>query len=40
MNSPRAAITSVEQSAGVKFTYIGQNMVFQDTTPTRGARRR
>jgi ferric-dicitrate binding protein FerR (iron transport regulator) len=40
MNSPRAAITSVEQSAGVKFTYVGQNMVFQDTTPTRGARRR
>ncbi len=40
MNSPRAAITSVEQSAGVKFTYVGQNMVFQDTTPTRPARRR
>jgi transmembrane sensor len=40
MNSPRAAITSVEQSAGVKFTYVGQNMVFQDTTPSRPARRR
>ena len=40
MNSPRAAITSVEQSAGVKFTYVGQNMVFQDTTPTKPARRR
>lgn len=38
MNSPRAAITSVEQSAGVKFTYVGQNMVFQDTTPSRPAR--
>ena len=40
MNSPRAAITSVEQSAGVKFTYVGQNMVFQDTQPSRPARRR
>jgi ferric-dicitrate binding protein FerR (iron transport regulator) len=40
MGSNRAAIASVEQSAGVKFTYVGQNMTFQDTTPSRPARRR
>jgi ferric-dicitrate binding protein FerR (iron transport regulator) len=32
MNSPKEAITSVEQSGGLKFTYIGENMAFQDTT--------
>jgi ferric-dicitrate binding protein FerR (iron transport regulator) len=38
-NSKMEAIKSVEKSAGVKFTYVGENMVFQDTTPTRGARK-
>lgn len=31
ITSPREAITSVEQSAGVKFTYVGETMTFQDT---------
>ena len=39
-NSKMEAIKSVEKSAGVKFTYVGENMVFQDTTPSRPARRR
>ena len=33
INSPKEAITSVEQSGGLKFTYIGENMAFQDTIP-------
>jgi transmembrane sensor len=37
INSPKEALASVEKSAGVKFAYIGENMVFQDTVPTRGA---
>jgi ferric-dicitrate binding protein FerR (iron transport regulator) len=36
VNSPKEAITSVEQSGGLKFTYIGENMAFKDTVP--GAR--
>jgi ferric-dicitrate binding protein FerR (iron transport regulator) len=31
VNSPKEAISSVEQSGGLKFTYIGENMAFQDT---------
>jgi len=31
LNSPKEAITSVEQSGGLKFAYIGDNMAFQDT---------
>lgn len=31
INSPREAIASVEKSAGVKFTYVGEAMTFQDT---------
>jgi ferric-dicitrate binding protein FerR (iron transport regulator) len=38
-NSQREAITSVEKSAGVKFTYIGENMVFEDTVPSKAAPR-
>ena len=38
-NSKMEAIKSVEKSAGVKFTYVGENMVFQDTVPSRGARK-
>jgi len=37
MNSPKEAITSVEQSGGLKFTYIGENMAFQDTTGAKAA---
>ena len=33
LNSPKEAITSVEQSGGLKFAYIGDNMAFQDTVP-------
>ena len=43
LNSPREAITSVEQSAGVKFSYVGENMTFTDTVgtaaPSRARRR-
>ena len=39
-NSKMEAIKSVEKSAGVKFTYVGENMVFTDTTPSRPAARR
>jgi ferric-dicitrate binding protein FerR (iron transport regulator) len=31
LNSPKEAIASVEKSAGVHFTYIGENMAFEDT---------
>ena len=34
IDSKTAAIASVERSGGVKFSYIGANMAFQDTTPT------
>jgi ferric-dicitrate binding protein FerR (iron transport regulator) len=43
LNSPREAITSVEQSGGLKFSYVGENMTFTDTVGAaapRGARRR
>lgn len=40
VNSPREAIASVEQSGGLKFTYVGENMVFEDTVPSRAPRRR
>ena len=44
LNSPREAISSVEQSGGLKFSYVGDNMTFTDTVgtaaPGRGARRR
>lgn len=35
VNSPKEAIASVEQSGGLKFTYVGENMVFQDTVGTK-----
>lgn len=37
LNSPKEAITSVEQSGGLKFTYIGENMAFEDTTGAKAA---
>ena len=40
LNSPREAITSVEQSAGVKFSYVGDNMTFTDTAGAAPAARR
>jgi transmembrane sensor len=41
-NSPREALTSIERSGGLKFSYIGENMVFQDTAPSgkRGTKAR
>lgn len=36
-NSQREAIASVEASGGLRFTYIGENMVFEDTTASRAA---
>lgn len=39
-NSKMEAIKSVEKSGGLKFSYVGDNMVFQDTTPTRSTKRR
>lgn len=39
VNSPKEAITSVEQSGGLKFTYIGENMAFEDTAATKGSAR-
>jgi ferric-dicitrate binding protein FerR (iron transport regulator) len=36
-NSQREAISSVERSAGVKFSYVGENMVFEDTVPGAAA---
>jgi ferric-dicitrate binding protein FerR (iron transport regulator) len=39
INSPKEAIASVERSGGLKFTYVGQTMAFQDTVPSRPARR-
>lgn len=37
ITSKKAAIAAVEQSGGLRFTYIGDNMAFQDTLP-RGRR--
>jgi len=37
INSPKEAITSVEQSGGLKFTYIGENMAFEDTVASKPA---
>ena len=37
--SAKEAISAVEQSGGLKFTYIGEAMAFQDTAPSRGGRR-
>ena len=37
LNSPREAIASIEKSGGVKFTYIGENMAFEDTAKKAGA---
>lgn len=39
ITSKKAAIASVEQSGGMRFTYIGESMAFQDTLPSRGGRR-
>ena len=39
ITSKKAAIASVEQSGGMRFTYVGENMAFQDTLPSRGGRR-
>jgi ferric-dicitrate binding protein FerR (iron transport regulator) len=38
ITSKKAAIAAVEQSGGMRFTYIGENMAFQDTLPSRGRR--
>jgi ferric-dicitrate binding protein FerR (iron transport regulator) len=38
LGSRQEAISAVEQSGGLKFTYIGENMAFQDTLPSRGRR--
>ena len=40
LNSPREAISSVEQSGGLKFSYVGENMTFTDTVGTAAPRRR
>jgi ferric-dicitrate binding protein FerR (iron transport regulator) len=37
VNSPKEAISSIEESGGLKFTYIGENMAFQDTAAARTA---
>jgi ferric-dicitrate binding protein FerR (iron transport regulator) len=37
INSQREAIASVEKSGGMKFTYIGENMAFTDTVPSKPA---
>jgi ferric-dicitrate binding protein FerR (iron transport regulator) len=36
VNSPREAITSVEQSGGLKFAYVGESMTFSDTLASKG----
>lgn len=33
VDSKNGAIASIEKSGGLKFTYVGENMAFQDTTP-------
>lgn len=40
VNSPNEAIKSVEKSGGLKFTYVGENMAFQDTAAARAATKR
>jgi ferric-dicitrate binding protein FerR (iron transport regulator) len=40
VNSPKEAIASVEKSGGLKFTYVGENMAFQDTAVARAATKR
>ncbi|MEX2178779.1 MAG: FecR domain-containing protein [Gemmatimonadaceae bacterium] len=40
IGSQREAINSVEKSAGLKFTYVGENMTFTDTISSRPAGRR
>ncbi|HYC49463.1 MAG TPA: FecR family protein [Gemmatimonadaceae bacterium] len=40
MNSRGGAVRSIEQSGGLRFTQIGDNMAFEDTLPSRPARRR
>ena len=40
VNSPNEAIKSVEKSGGLKFTYVGENMAFQDTAAARTATKR
>jgi ferric-dicitrate binding protein FerR (iron transport regulator) len=40
VNSPNEAIKSVEKSGGLKFTYVGQNMAFQDTSAARAGTKR
>ena len=42
-NSPREALTSIEKSGNLKFSYVGENMVFQDAqapAATRGTKAR
>jgi ferric-dicitrate binding protein FerR (iron transport regulator) len=39
-NSPNEAIKSVEKSGGLKFTYVGDNMAFQDTAVARTSTKR
>jgi ferric-dicitrate binding protein FerR (iron transport regulator) len=39
-NSQREAIASVEASGGLRFTYIGENMAFEDTVASRPATKR
>src|SRR5919108_3863991 len=37
VNSPKEAISSIEESGGLKFTYIGENKAFQDTAGAKAA---
>jgi ferric-dicitrate binding protein FerR (iron transport regulator) len=39
-NSQREAIASVETSGGLRFTYIGENMAFEDTAASRAGTKR
>jgi len=39
MGAQKTAISAAEQSAGLKFTYIGDTMAFVDAPPSRGGRR-
>lgn len=40
VNSPKEAIASVERSGGLKFTYVGDNMAFQDTAGAKATKRK
>jgi hypothetical protein len=40
MGSRNQVIANIEQSGGLRFGYVGDNMVFQDTLPRRAAPRR